>query len=280
MKSALLLFASLAFTSAAWANDKNQAGLPVWELGAGIGALWLPHYPGADQTQVFAAPFPMLIYRGETLRADRGAVRGILYESGNTRLDISIRGSLPVNSEDNDARQGMDDLDPTVEIGPQLAWTAYEDNHNSWQLRIPLRAVISIGSNGVKHQGNVANPNIRWDHQLNSNFRVTSRISARFGDGKWHDYFYAVTAADALPNRPEYDAPGGYSGSSISTTLSYRLGDWRIGGGLGVEFLENAAFAESPLVRDETSYFVGLAISKVLWKSTRKTKTRLDSDSQ
>ena len=30
--------------------------------------------------------------------------------------------SLPANSEDNDAREGLDDLDPMIEIGPTLQY--------------------------------------------------------------------------------------------------------------------------------------------------------------
>lgn len=256
----------------------DEAGLPVWEIGAGIGALSLPHYPGADQSQNLVLPFPLLIYRGETVRAGRGAIRGILYEQDNTRVDISIRGSLPVNSEDNRARQGMDDLDPTLEVGPQVAWTAHKSDKNNLQLRLPARAVISVGSNGIKHQGNVLNPNIRWDHQLTGNLRVTTRLSARYGDSQWHDYFYAVSAKDARIDRPQYNPPGGFSGSSFTTTFAYRHHDWRFGGGIGVEWLNGAAFEDSPLVKDKQSYFIGFAISKVLWKSERKTQRRLDSD--
>jgi outer membrane scaffolding protein for murein synthesis (MipA/OmpV family) len=265
----------LAFSNQSYAEE---AGLPVWEVGAGIGALSLPHYPGADQSQTLVVPFPLLIYRGETVRAGRGAIRGILYEQDNTRIDISIRGSLPVNSEDNRARQGMDDLDPTLEIGPQIAWTAHQGLKNNVQLRLPARAVISVGSNGIKHQGNVLNPNIRWDHQFTGNFRITARLSARFGDSQWHDYFYAVSAADALVDRPQYNPGGGYSGSSLGTTFSYQHNDWRIGGGMGIEWLDDASFEDSPLVKESRSYFVGFAVSKALWKSERKTQRRLDSD--
>lgn len=272
----LLALATFSTTSHAQETD---TGLPVWELGLGIGSLFLPHYPGADQSQALILPFPLLVYRGEKIRAERGALRGILFESGNTRIDISIRGSLPVNSDDNRARAGMADLDPTLEVGPQIAWTGYQDNHNSLQLRVPLRAVLSIGENGIKHQGNVANPNIRWDHHFNGGLRITTRASARFGDGKWHDYFYAVGVADALAARPQYDAPGGYGGSALSFTLAYQRNDWRFGGGVGYEWLGNAAFADSPLVKDEESYFVGFAISKVLFKSSRKTQARVESDS-
>ncbi|MDD9892668.1 MAG: MipA/OmpV family protein, partial [Gammaproteobacteria bacterium] len=92
MLRALAIGLALTITAKQAHSEESTTGLPVWELGAGIGSLWLPHYPGADLNQAFVAPFPLLIYRGETVRADRGAIRGILYEAGDTRGDIRLRG--------------------------------------------------------------------------------------------------------------------------------------------------------------------------------------------
>lgn len=278
LKPTLLALSLLTFASTpAMAGNDYSESLPVWEVGAGLGVLSFPHYPGADQSQTLVLPFPLIVYRGDTLRADRGGLKGILYDGGDTVIDVSIRGSLPVNSEDNRARQGMADLDPTLEIGPQVSWTLFESDHNQLRLRLPVRTVISVGS-GVHHQGNVFNPNLRWDHQINTNFGITTRASLRFGDGKWHDYFYTVSAADALVTRPQYDAPGGFSGSSLSLSGTYKTGDWRLGMALGLEWLSGAAFETSPLVKDDQAWFVGLALSKTLFKSKRKTKTRVESD--
>jgi len=267
----------LGFSQASVAGNKYDDALPVWEIGVGIGALSFPHYPGADQSQTLVLPFPLVVYRGDTLRADRGGLKGILYDGGDTVIDVSIRGSLPVDSSDNRARSGMEDLDPTLEIGPQISWTLFKDDRNQLRFRLPFRTVISVGS-GLAHEGNVFNPNLRWDHQVNSNFGFTTRASLRFGDGKWHDYFYSVNAADALPSRPEYDAPGGYSGSSLSLSGTYKTGDWRLGMALGLEWLNGAAFEDSPLVKQDSAWFVGLALSKTLFKSKRTTSTRVESD--
>lgn len=276
-KQSLWAILLLALSPQVAADAQYDKSLPVWEIGAGLGALSFPHYPGADQSQTLVLPFPLIVYRGDTLRADRGGLKGILYDGGDTVVDISIRGSLPVDSSDNRARQGMDDLDPTLEIGPQISFTLLKTDHNQLRFRLPFRTVISVGS-GVHHQGNVFNPNLRWDHQINSNFGITTRASLRFGDGKWHDYFYGVSAADALPTRPQYDAPGGFSGSSLSLSGAYKTGDWRLGMALGLEWLNNAAFENSPLVKQDSAWFVGLALSKTLFKSERKTRTRVESD--
>ena len=275
--AAIAVFSLFGFSSSALAGNDYRGALPVWEIGAGIGALSFPHYPGADQSQTLVLPFPLIVYRGDTLRADRGGLKGILYDGGNTVVDISIRGSLPVDSSDNRARAGMADLDPTLEIGPQISWTLFKGERNQLRFRMPFHTVISVAI-GIAHEGNVFNPNLRWDHQLNSNFGFTTRASLRFGDGKWHDYFYSVSAADALSNRPQYDAPGGYSGSSLSVSGTYKTGDWRLGMALGLEWLNGAAFEDSPLVKQDSAWFVGLALSKTLFKSKRTTRTRVESD--
>ena len=110
---AALLFACCA--GHAFAAEK-----PLWELGAGISALSLPDYRGSDQASVYAIPFPYLIYRGEFLKADRHGIRGTFFGTDRTELNLSLGASLPVNSDDNRARQGMPDLQPTVELGPSL----------------------------------------------------------------------------------------------------------------------------------------------------------------
>jgi len=45
-------------------------------------------------------------------------VRGLFFKSDNAELDVSLNGSVPVKSSENRARQGMPDLEPTLEIGP------------------------------------------------------------------------------------------------------------------------------------------------------------------
>ena len=106
-----LLLATLFIHAPSLAADK-----PLWELGAGIGVLDFPDYRGSDERSSYVLPIPYVVYRGEFFKVDRDSIRGELFESERLELDISLNGSVPVDSDDNDARRGMDDLDPTVEI--------------------------------------------------------------------------------------------------------------------------------------------------------------------
>jgi len=89
-------------------------------LGVGISALSLPDYRGSDESSLYAIPFPYLVYRGTFLKADRNGIRGTFFGSDRIELNLSLGASLPVSSDDNPARQGMPDLQPTVEFGPAL----------------------------------------------------------------------------------------------------------------------------------------------------------------
>jgi len=78
-----------------------------------------------DQSSPYAIPFPYLVYRGTFLKADRNGIRGTFFDSDRIELSLSLSASLPVNSDDNRARQGMPDLQPTVEFGPSLDLTLW-----------------------------------------------------------------------------------------------------------------------------------------------------------
>ncbi|MBL4827762.1 MAG: MipA/OmpV family protein [Spongiibacteraceae bacterium] len=79
------------------------------------------------------------------MQADRSGLRGFLYESERLDLSLSFSGSLPVNSQDNDTREAMDDLDLLLEAGPTLQYTLYENDTQRLRVDIPIRAAFSLG---------------------------------------------------------------------------------------------------------------------------------------
>jgi len=68
---------------------------------------------------------------------------------------------VPVKSADNRARQGMPDLDPTLEIGPSLnLFLLHSELKKTYlDLRLPVRPVIDINA---KYLGYVFQPQLTW----------------------------------------------------------------------------------------------------------------------
>ena len=72
----ILLFSQISLAQN-YRSNKDQ--LPKLELGVGLGAAFLPHYPGSDETHTLVLPFPAIVYRGEKIRSDEdgGNVRDL-----------------------------------------------------------------------------------------------------------------------------------------------------------------------------------------------------------
>jgi len=114
------------------------------ETGFGMSATHVPHYIGSDQSRNYYLPFPYIHYRSEKLNIDRNLIQTKLWGRGNLSLEISLGGSIPVDSEDNRARAGMDDLDFIIEAGPALHYYFLGDRtqDNALLVSLPVRAAV------------------------------------------------------------------------------------------------------------------------------------------
>ena len=71
----------LICSTTAWAEKK-----PLWELGWGAAALYLPDYRGADESHPYLLPIPYVIYRGKRLQAERTTLKGRIFAFNEQNL--------------------------------------------------------------------------------------------------------------------------------------------------------------------------------------------------
>ncbi|MDP6689277.1 MAG: MipA/OmpV family protein [Alphaproteobacteria bacterium] len=247
---------------------------PLFELGLAGGAGYLPDYPGAGQNHFNGIALPFPIYRGEFFRSDsKGLLRGRLVHSSDFELDISLSGSLDADSDDNDARRGMPDLDYLAELGPRLQWTfARAARWAKLDLELPVRAVFSTDLSDVEHQGFLLEPQIAYQHGnfLGNGSKLKLGLSAVFADEILQDYFYEVTAPFATADRPAYDGQGGYLGSKLRLVVQHPLGKrlrFFLAGDLNSH--HGAANEDSPLLREKLTFGAGLGLIWSFYQSDR-----------
>src|SRR3989339_366904 len=207
----------------AWCAEK-----PLWELGAGLFFLQMPDYRGSNENRRYLLPYPYFVYRGEILRVEKERISGRIFETDRLLLDISGHGSAPVSSSDNPDRRGMEDLDPTFEIGPSLKVTLLENRQDHYKLTfsLPIRAAFSTDLSSVRHEGWVFHPRLvfeKADMIAGSGLNLGISAGPMFADRGYHRYFYGVDPPYATPSRPAYEAGGGYSGSTLTVGLSKNL---------------------------------------------------------
>lgn len=164
-----------------------------------------------------------MVYRGKFLKADRGGLRTELFDRRYAELSLSISGSVPVKSEDNEARRGLPDLRPTLELGPRLELHAWRspDERIKLDIGVPVRFPFTLESSS-RSVGVVFEPRLNLKIKDVAGFagwELGAGIGPNFADSKYHQYFYGIDAASATPQRPAFDAEGGYSGAALRFNL-------------------------------------------------------------
>jgi outer membrane scaffolding protein for murein synthesis (MipA/OmpV family) len=261
-----------------WFTPAVAEHRPKWEVGAGIGYLSIPDYRGSDEHTEYTFPYPYVVYRGERLRVGDGRVRGLLFDSETTTLDISINGAVPVNSSENEARQGMPDLDPSLEIGPSLIVSLQKDElqRDVVKLNLPLRLALAANSFDFKGIGLIFNPHLDYVHRsrpFDRFWRTTYSFGPVFATEDYHDFYYGVEPEFATTNRPVYSGTSGYSGSRLLLSTIFHLRDnLFIGGFVRYDTLAGASFGDSPLVRQNHALMGGIAITWSAIQSDEKAK--------
>jgi outer membrane protein len=244
--------------------------LPRWEIGLGGGVLTIPDYRGSSESHVYPYPFVFPVYRGRHLQADEEGIKGMLLESDRIRFDLSYDGNVPVKS-DSDARKDMDSLDPTVQIGPMLRFKLWssEAHRESLIAEFPVRAAFSVGSS-IDHIGYTAFPRIAYRRELDlfdRKWKWSLSGGALFGSEDFHRYYYQVDSADATPQRPAYDAEGGYGGTRFITNLYRRDRDKLVSLYAAYDNVQDAVFYDSPLVEQRSGFTVGFLVTWFLFQS-------------
>lgn len=253
--------------------------LPVWEAGAFLAAFNSPEYPAADQSQSNVIPAPYFIYRGETLRIGEGSIaRAVAVDKSWYELDLSLAGSFNANSDDNEVRAGMPDLDFIFEIGPQLRLqlSKFEfEKHGKGQLFLNLQArgVLSTDFSGVVSRGYVFQPELSYRQRgwLSEKTSLSVTVSPTWATEKLHDYFYQVDSDFVTDQRRAYDAKGGYLGTNLSVGVSFNATEnIRVFTFGRASLHSGSANEDSPLFRQTSTFAFGVGMVWRFWESEER----------
>lgn len=227
-----------------------------------------PDYLGADEESFYILPFPSVIFRGEILKADDDGIQGLFFRSDRWELDISGGGSLPVNSEDNSAREGMEDLDPAFELGPSITYKFTRKSPHKVTAEFKTRALISVGDSGMHYEGWVANPELRWEFQQRPGLRWGTSLEALYGSADYHGFFHNVAPEFATADRPVYEADAGYGGTALAGFVRWQPApNWNLYSALTYHHLDKVSFDDGPLFRQKYGIYLSFALSRTLIKS-------------
>jgi outer membrane protein len=266
MKHLITTFLVFSFLLPSHSNAKE---LPLWEAGIGLAYADLPYYRGSNEHKVYVLPFPYIDYRGEFLQINREHMRGLLYESDISELDISLNASVPVLSGEITARSGMPDLDPTFEIGPSLNFHILRAQEGKYVLTL-LLPVRPVWTTQLVYTGMVFQPKLNLDinNLGEAGWNLGLGAGVIVADQQYNGYYYDVPAAYATLDRPAYVARGGYSGMQYIASISKKFDHFWLGGFAKWDTLNGSVLSDSPLVKTEQNFTAGIALAWIFSQST------------
>lgn len=252
-------------------KDAPEEVKPLWELGFGAGALHTPDYPTSSKKHVRAIALPYIVYRGDVLRIGDGqTARAVAFDNDRIELDISFAAAFDADSEDNELRRGMPDLDYMFQIGPQMKVSLtdfiFDDaSHGSLTLALQARGVFSSDLRSIDQHGYVFEPMLQYKHFgfLSPRLDTTISLKPQWASSQLHEYFFDVKSDYVTAGRSEYRSDGGYFGTGLNLYASYRVNE-KFSGFIGVQSMSHhgAANENSPLY--EKDFTVGFGAGFIL----------------
>ena len=162
----------------------------------------------------------------------------------------------------------MPDLKPTLEFGPNLNLSLARARNWELQLRLPVRAVVTLQSH-PRRVGFQAAPHLNLDWRV-AEWNFGLQGGPLWGDHRRHAFFYDVAPIYATAERPAYRAPRGFAGWNGVASLSRRFSGTWAGLYVRADSLDGAVFEDSPLVKSRFNWSAGVALSWVLKTSDQR----------
>jgi outer membrane scaffolding protein for murein synthesis (MipA/OmpV family) len=263
---ALALSSTLPTATVARADPK-----PLWELGAGPAMIVLNDYRGADTSHFYPLPIPYFVYRGRFLQADRDGLKGRVFDDRYAEMHVSVSATPPVRNAS--IRAGMPDLRPTVEIGPALDLKLWHSAEEHVKLDFLTSARVAITIQAPPHAiGWIIDPHLNVDIDSPAGakgWKLGVLSGPLFATQRYNDYFYTVAPQYATPERPAYQASGGYAGTQVGMSLTKRYPRYWTGAYVRYDTLTGATFADSPLVKRNSYWSAGFAVAWMISESSR-----------
>jgi outer membrane scaffolding protein for murein synthesis (MipA/OmpV family) len=262
------------------AGAEQSQAKPLWEFAIAGYGLYGPAYPGSAEKQANFLPLPLPIYRGKFLRLGEDTekpIRGRLFRSDWLRLDLDMDLNFGSKSADIEARVGMPDLDPLIELGPELElkFTRQPLYAGDVYLALQARGAVSLDGLDPTWRGLSFSPELRYvRHFEQAGKRLKLRLTPTFATSEYMQYYYEVDPAFANAQRPAYQASAGYLGTTLGLSLVQPVTEkFEVRGGVRLEFLQGARNQNSPLFTDDTTQAIYVAFIYKFWASKRTTTT-------
>lgn len=279
MKTSLLsicIYIISSYASAQVSRNFNKIKKPKFEMGSGFAYFKIANYPGSKNSSYKFIPFPVVIYRGDKVRADEDGTRARFFNNKYIELGLSAGFNFPIKTSENNIREGMPDTEALIGLGPGLLFKILKNNNQKLTAGVGLRINYEGGKfPNFTEKGWILEPNIRYWYKpsAESLFTIYSGISLSVADKKYNSFYYGIENNYKTVTRDSYSAKAGLVDLAYSLAFNYDYSE-KASLFLGVVYsnLTTASNKFSPLVEDEHNISIGLGMTWLFVESKEHVK--------
>ena len=247
--------------------EEEETSEAYWDYGIGLGAVHYEQYPAADQFSDLVVPAPTFQYRGKILRADdREGAHLYLLKGADLTLEVSGVGYPALESSNNRAREGMDNLPWMIALGPQLVSRHFP----GFEIGLGVYQVVTTDFDMTRFNGGIFEAQIKYIHQyewMDSQGKLTASI--KWGTAELQELYYSVPEDKATAMRPSFQAHDGMLSQDITYHQNFKVGRLSWVAGASVGFYGQAVNRESPLHKSDVNLTGFAGINYVLGESKK-----------
>ncbi|MFS4459715.1 MipA/OmpV family protein [Bdellovibrio sp. HCB2-146] len=269
----ILLSSTLSFAQESEEETESPA---YWDYGIGLGAVYYEQYPASNQFSFLAVPAPTFQYRGKIVRADdKDGAHIYLYKGTAFSIELAGAGYPALDSSNNAAREGMEDLPWLIALGPEIVSRTIEHFEFGLGAYQALTTDFDMTrTSGAIFEGRVT---YHFDYPFAaygpfqepgaSTGRLT--FSMKGGSEEFQNLYFEVSDKDATTERPAFDARDGFLSYNISYFQNFKSGRFSVNLGAMLSSYDLSANRASPLHKSDHNLTGLIGLNYILGGSSK-----------
>lgn len=245
LPAAILVTAIAALAPPAVRAQEGGHGL---SFDLGVGSRNLPRYEGSDETMTR----PWAVLRNFDFGSDAGGPPDMPRQGFTFGPSLALISRQKTGPSAPEPLRGLDSVDAGVEIGLGAGYQAG-----------PMRFYGAARKAIRAHRGVTGEMGVSLTMRPAPQWTVTPSLEAQYGDQKFMDAYFGVSAAEAdRSGHPEYHAGSGIKAYAVAVEARWQATeDWSLLGRVQAKRLTGDA-ADSPVVKDRDQFWFGFGVMR------------------
>lgn len=223
-----------------------------WSIRIVAIGLYKPDYEGSDDYELRGFPMINIIWRNTLFLSPRKGLGAYLWNHDDVKLGVSISYSFGRDEDDSSHLDGLGDIHGGATANVLFEWKIDDFSFDA-------RYEQQFTGQDTGFQGHIS---LGYNMRLGENIILKPSVKTTYASSKYMEEYFSISPGQSsLSGLSVYELDSGFKSAGIHFITIYRLNRyWGVQGMANYDRLLGNA-ADSPVVRDENQYLLGIGLS-------------------